>query len=294
MGSALEDRGIRLNTTLWSAKALVDAPEVVRDVHIDYYRAGSDVVTTCTYQASVPGFIKNGYTVEDAVFYMRRAVKLANSARSAFVSDEPQLRERKIALSLGCYGAYLGDGAEYTGDYGGVTQDFIYKFHEDRMRILASESYDVVLFETVPSITELLSIDSLLRTSSCFQGKDVWISCSFRDDSHLADGTSVSTVVDFGSQIENVDAFGLNCTHPHYAPCLVAAIKDRLMESGKRVICYPNRGDCWDAPSKMWVPNSGLRGDDFAQIIGKCLQSGADIVGGKQLSRHVLLSYQYM
>ena len=118
MGSALEDRGIRLNTTLWSAKALVDAPEVVRDVHIDYYRAGSDVVTTCTYQASVPGFIKNGYTVEDAVFYMRRAVKLANSARSAFVSDESQLRERKIALSLGCYGAYLGDGAEYTGDYG--------------------------------------------------------------------------------------------------------------------------------------------------------------------------------
>ena len=36
MGTELERRGLRASLPLWSAHALVDAPEVVRAIHSDY------------------------------------------------------------------------------------------------------------------------------------------------------------------------------------------------------------------------------------------------------------------
>jgi len=56
MASELERRGCDLNDALWSARVLLEAPELIRQVHYDYYAAGADVATTASYQASFEGF----------------------------------------------------------------------------------------------------------------------------------------------------------------------------------------------------------------------------------------------
>ena len=44
----LEARGFSVNDALWSAKALFERPDLVRDVHLDYLRAGADIVTSAS------------------------------------------------------------------------------------------------------------------------------------------------------------------------------------------------------------------------------------------------------
>ncbi len=55
MGTEIERRGIDLTgSRLWSAQLLIDNPDVIRDIHLDYLRAGADVITTASYQVRRP------------------------------------------------------------------------------------------------------------------------------------------------------------------------------------------------------------------------------------------------
>ena len=61
----LEARGFSVNDALWSAKALFERPDLVRDVHLDDLRACADVVTSASYQATAEGFQKRGFSAEE-------------------------------------------------------------------------------------------------------------------------------------------------------------------------------------------------------------------------------------
>lgn len=47
MSTALEALGANLNNTLWTASVLKDRPELIRQVHYDYFKAGADAVGGC-------------------------------------------------------------------------------------------------------------------------------------------------------------------------------------------------------------------------------------------------------
>src|SRR5262245_18685010 len=46
LATELERRGADLNDSLWSARLLIERPELIREVHRDYFLAGADVATT--------------------------------------------------------------------------------------------------------------------------------------------------------------------------------------------------------------------------------------------------------
>ena len=57
MGTELRARGVEVLdhiTSIWSAAALVDAPEAVTSVHRDYIEAGADVITINNYAVTRP------------------------------------------------------------------------------------------------------------------------------------------------------------------------------------------------------------------------------------------------
>ncbi|HLB79365.1 MAG TPA: homocysteine S-methyltransferase family protein, partial [Dongiaceae bacterium] len=49
MGRELRARGVPIPPTIWSANALLVAPETVRQLHMDYIAAGAQVITTNSY-----------------------------------------------------------------------------------------------------------------------------------------------------------------------------------------------------------------------------------------------------
>ncbi len=60
LATELERRGADLRDALWSAKLLIEAPEMIRRLHYDYMAAGADVVITASYQATFEGFAGAG------------------------------------------------------------------------------------------------------------------------------------------------------------------------------------------------------------------------------------------
>ena len=56
MGSELARRGDSTGKQLWSALALLDAPEAVSSVHDDYIEAGAEIIITNTY-CTIPSYL---------------------------------------------------------------------------------------------------------------------------------------------------------------------------------------------------------------------------------------------
>ena len=156
MGTALENLGADLNNKLWTARVLADRPELVKEVHIQYFRAGADAGITCSYQASLPGLMETGYSREQAEALITRAVQVFMEARQEWWDAEGKQAGRSWPLCLasaGPYGAYLADGSEYKGHYG-VSADTLRDFHRRRAELLWQAGADVLLFETEPSLME--------------------------------------------------------------------------------------------------------------------------------------------
>jgi len=274
LATALEAAGQDLDDPLWSARALLDAPEVVRRVHLDYLAAGADCIATTTYQATFEGLSARGFTEVQCEEILRRAVDLAVDVRDAFWS-RPANREGRlrplVAASVGPYGAFLADGSEYTGDYG-LGEDALYGFHRRRWRVLADSAADLLACETIPSAVEARALLRLLEESG---ERWAWLSFQCRDEAHLADGTPLAEVVRLCSEAPRVAAVGVNCVPPALVDALLAIA---VSEARVPVAVYPNSGEAYDVRTRAWVP--GARGPDPAEAAPAWRDLGARVLGG--------------
>ncbi|XP_046571787.1 homocysteine S-methyltransferase YbgG-like isoform X2 [Haliotis rubra] len=100
------------NDPLWSARLLKTNPETVMQVHKNFLLAGSEVLDTASYQASVQGFVDHlGVDHDTALSLIGQSVVLAREACTETGCDAV------VAGCVGPYGAVLHDGSEYTGAY---------------------------------------------------------------------------------------------------------------------------------------------------------------------------------
>lgn len=111
MATELEARGCDLADSLWSAKVLLENPQLIRDVHLDYFRAGAQVAITASYQATPAGFAARGLDEAQSRALIGKSVELARKAREAYLAENPQAGTLLVAGSVGPYGAFLADGS---------------------------------------------------------------------------------------------------------------------------------------------------------------------------------------
>ena len=153
LATQLEALGCDLSDDLWSARLLLEAPDLIRQVHFDYFQAGADCGITASYQATIPGFMKRGMSKNEAVTLLQLSTQLAINARDQFWHDGGDQGGRLrpiVAASVGPYGAYLADGSEYNGRYD-LDEDSLFTFHQQRWHILAQSGADILACETIPS-----------------------------------------------------------------------------------------------------------------------------------------------
>ena len=77
MATELEARGCNLADGLWSAKVLLENPQLIADVHLDYFRAGARVAITASYQATPAGFAARGFDEAQSRALISKSVALA-------------------------------------------------------------------------------------------------------------------------------------------------------------------------------------------------------------------------
>jgi homocysteine S-methyltransferase len=261
LATELEARGHDLSDGLWSARLLVEAPQEVTAVHTAFFRAGAMIATTASYQASFDGFADSGISRDDTVRLLRRSVELAKTAR-----DEVGVAGRRVAASVGPYGAALADGSEYRGRYGlSVAQ--LEDWHRPRLEVLADAGADVLALETIPDVDEAEALVNLVRSL----GVPAWLSYTI-DGTRTRAGQPLADAFAVAVGVPEIVAVGVNCC----APDDVLPAIGQARETGKPVIVYPNSGERWDSARRAWVGPSRFS----ARLAVQWAAAGARVIGG--------------
>jgi len=269
----LERYGLDLNHELWSARALIEHPEKVRQVHLDYLNAGADLLLSGTYQASVAGFMRYGLDKKTSLALLETGVRLAFEARDIWVSGRelPEDELPLIGASIGPYGAYLANGAEYTGKYP-EGAEFLYRFHEERLLAFLAASPDFLAFETCPNLTEIAVYMELLDK---YPRVPAILSLSCGTPDSLVSGAPLADAVRLADQSDQVVAVGVNCCAPQLAAQVLA---NMATLTRKPLLAYPNRGENWDSINKCWIDQHNVL--NLADTVVGWAKQGLAIVGG--------------
>lgn len=274
MATELENLGCNLNDSLWSAKVLMENPELIKQVHMDYFKAGADCAITASYQATVEGYKQRGLSETEATELIKKSVQIATDARDEFwasVDNQTNRPKPLVAASVGPYGAYLADGSEYRGNYP-LSEDELVNFHRDRIRALVEAGADILACETIPCLAEAKAIVRVLKE---FPGVYAWISFSAKDELHISDGERVADCAKWLDAQEQVAAIGINCTSPIYISSL---IKEIQAQTTKPIIVYPNSGEVYDPTSKTWGATSSE--ENYGVNAQYWYEAGARLIGG--------------
>ena len=138
LGTELERQGYDVSGRLWSAKYLLENPQIIQDLHEDYVRASSDIITTSSYQASIPALVEEGLSLDKAYEIFKETVFLAQAAikkvwQGLSLDEQKQRSYPLTAGSVGPYAAYLADGSEYTGA-NHLSEAELQDFHRQRIQ----------------------------------------------------------------------------------------------------------------------------------------------------------------
>ncbi|HNB36091.1 MAG TPA: homocysteine S-methyltransferase [Anaerolineales bacterium] len=274
MATELEARGCDLNDALWSARVLLEQPELIRAVHLDYFNNGADIAITASYQATLEGFAKRGLSREQSIELMKKSVQLAKVARDEFWSKEENRNTRVwplIAGSVGPYGAYLADGSEYRGDYH-LTEEELIAFHRPRIEALIASGADLLACETIPCGIEARA---LIRLLAEFPQTFAWFTFTAKDGEHISNGEKIADVAAFLDKQPQAAAIGINCTSPLHIPSLIREIKKN---TSKPIIVYPNSGEVYDPTTNTWHGETSC--DSFGLQSKEWFEAGATLIGG--------------
>lgn len=274
LATELERRGCDLHDALWSAKVLLETPDLIRQVHLDYFQAGADCAITASYQATLEGFARRGLSPEKAVELIQLSVRLAVAARDEFWSNPANQAGRPrpfVAASVGPYGAFLADGSEYRGDYG-LTEQALVDFHRPRLAALVAAGADMLACETVPCLVEAQALARLLEA---FPEVTAWMSFSARDAGHISSGERLADCVALLDEHPQITAVGINCTAPGYLPGLIQAAREA---TGKPILVYPNSGESYHAGDNSWSGTAAC--EAFGEQARGWYACGARLIGG--------------
>jgi S-methylmethionine-dependent homocysteine/selenocysteine methylase len=194
MGQELIARAGRA-TGLWSVQALLDNPQLVRDVHDDYFAAGAEVATTNTYSILPDRLIPVGIA-DELPKLMKLACEMAVAARDANGSGT-------VAGSLG------PQGFSYQPDKAPPAEQAAEVYAE--MARLQAPFVDCHVLETMSSVDQARG--GLMGAS--VTGKPVWLAVSVddQDGTKLRSGEPISDIAPLIAEYKPHAVF-LNCSLP--------------------------------------------------------------------------------
>ena len=271
MGTELIRRGAAVRGGLWSAQALIDAPEAVVEVHRDYIRAGAEIIITNSY-STIPSYLSKSGLEDRFVSLTEYAGQLARRAALEFGGPQLQVAGSLPPLS-----------ESYRWDL--VPDD---SYSEDIYRKMAQAllpSVDLLLCETMSSVREAKNALSAARSVLIEKQSQTPLYVSFtlneRPGAGIRSGESLHDAVQAVTDI-GVDAFLVNCTSPEAVLHAVQELRDL---TDLPIGGYPNRlsvvPDGWKLDAADKIPDrTDLTPARFAELGERCVAMGATMIGG--------------
>ena len=265
MGQELLARSKNPPSEMWSARVLMDEPELVTEVHADYIRAGAQVITINAYSATPERLEKYGQG--DQFLPLQRAalacahaardntgqaVKIAGSLPPLFSSYNPDLNS-DYEVALGIY---------------------------SRIADAQSDGVDVLLAETLGSLLEVRAATSALQG----RGKPIWISMSLSDETEtpqLRSGEALGDALEMIGEI-GADAVLLNCSLPETISAAMPIMSSVDVSFG----AYANgftaikKLEMGDIVAERFSKRTDLTPQGYANFAQGWAEAGATLIGG--------------
>lgn len=252
-GTELERRGVASELPLWSARALLDAPEEVGRIHGEYIAAGADLITANTFRTQRRSLALAGLG-DRAAALTERAVTLAREAAAgrgvAVLGSAPPLED--------CFRPDLvpGDAA-------------LEREHAQHASHLARAGVDAVLVETMNCVREACAALAAARAA----GLPALVSFVCWDGARLLSGESLAVALDAVREAAPL-AVGVNCLPPgNVAACLPALAACDLPSC-----VYPNLGAPLNDDGSQ--RSDECEPDELARRAGEWIEAGVRLVGG--------------
>ena len=257
MGTELQRRDANTALPLWSARVLVQDPEIVWTVHGDEVSGGADILTANTFRTHARTLAKEGLGERSAEL-SALAIRLAHQAAAV------RGREVFVAGSLSpledCYRPDL------TPEQASVERE-----HAAQARFLADAGVDLILAETHNTIREAVAaLESAKET-----GLPVVISLVTDGEGRLLSGETIESAASALCPLAP-DALGINCV----PAARLAADLSRLAAAapGRPLAAYGNLG--LPSDDTGWSFTEELDPEAYAALARDWVALGARIVGG--------------
>ena len=230
-------------------------PDVLREIHASYYRAGSNVVSTNTFGANILKFSET--RLEEIV---RAAVENVKWARDNTEGDTP----RFVALDVGPTGKLLAP-------YGDLDFEDAVEIFAKTVRLGVKYGVDLIFIETMNDAYETKAAVLAAKENSDLP---IFVSNAYGADGKLMTGASPSAMVALLEGL-GVDALGANCS---LGPDALRPVVDELLKNASvPVLLKPNAG----LPR---VENGKTVYDiapaDFARSMRTAAEAGVRVMGG--------------
>lgn len=256
MGTMLYTRGIFINRCFDELN--LSAPQMVRDVHLEYVRAGAEILETNTFGATRSRLTTYGLA-EKLADINRAGVRLAREAAG----------ERRNVFVAGAVGP-LGIHIEPLGPTSLSEARVMFR---EQVEALAGAGVDLLIFETFSSLPELREAVAAAREAA---GDEIVVVAQVTadEDGRLHDGTDVEAFTRFLDALP-ADVIGLNCS---VGPKPTLETVERMLAfTNKPLSAMPNAGH----PTRVEGRNIYLSSPEYmAQYARRMLWAGVKIVGG--------------
>ncbi|WP_165214965.1 homocysteine S-methyltransferase family protein [Affinirhizobium pseudoryzae] len=265
--------GAQLKQPEWSALALIDSPQIVRQVHEEFIAAGADVITTNSY-ALVPFHIGEERFAQEGAALIALSGRLAREAADA--AGRPVTVTGGLPPIFGSYEPQNFDPAR--------VQDYLSVLVEN-----LSPFVDVWLGETLSLIAE----GEAVRVAVENTGKPFWISFTLADDAAQVAGAkpklrSGETVADAAlwAAGSGAEALLFNCARPEVMEAAVKVAKEAMRAKGVSmpIGVYAN---AFDSDTDETAANEGLHetrkdltSDAYSRFACRWADAGATMIGG--------------
>ena len=217
MATELAQRGFELRAPLFSARALIDAPELVTQIHLDYLRAGAQILTTDSFGLHVDALAAAGLGPRQAEL-ARRSVALVEAVRAEARSLPGRAHRFRIAGAI--------PPRPRTASPEPALARVEYRRYAD---LLAEAGADLILLETFDRLDEAaLALEGLADLDL-----PVWLSLSAGapvpgsnrpDGARLTSGDPLRDLPRAWTAGRRPDAALINCTQIDAVPAALDAL----------------------------------------------------------------------
>jgi 5-methyltetrahydrofolate--homocysteine methyltransferase len=220
---------------------ILTRPDIIADLHDQYYAAGADISETNTFSSTTIG--QADYGLEDAVWDLNfEGAKIAREVADRWTEKEPH-KPRFVAGSMGPTNRTLSISPDVNDPgYRAVSFDEVYEAYKQQARALHEGGVDLFLVETIfDTLNAKAAIKAILDLQDeGYEALPLWISGTITDRSGRT--LSGQTAEAFWNSVRHAKPFaiGLNCAlgadlmRPHIAD--IARVADTL------VAAFPNAG----------------------------------------------------